>query len=461
MSGPDAGTALSASFRDPSGSIFLKDGVLYRRISPSYKEAYDLLISSGLYRELTEAGLLIPHEEADLNLALAGTAYKVLKPRRVPFISYPYEWCFGQLKAAALATFEIQRRALGHGLSLKDASAYNIQFIGCRPLLIDTLSFEPYREGEPWVAYRQFCQHFLAPLALMSLADVRLGRLSSLYIDGIPLDLAGRLLPFRSRLSPALAIHLHMHAGFQGRFAGRPVEKGKGNIGRTQMLGLIDSLRSAVAGLAWKRQRTAWSAYYDEMNYSPSAFEEKKRAISGFLDIAAPQTVWDLGANTGIFSRIAAAKGAQVVSFDLDPSCVEENHDSCVKGGVANILPLVMDLANPSPAIGWEHKERASLVDRGPADVALALALVHHLAIGNNVPLERIALFFRRICRSLIIEFVPKEDPQVKRLLASREDIFPEYTKEGFETAFGKYFTVRETAGIEGTGRIVYLMSAR
>ena len=461
MSGPGTDATIASSFRDPSGSVFLNKGVLCRRVSPSYKEAYDLLMSSGLYRDLTEAGLMIPHEEVDPGLAQPGTAYKVLKPHRIPFISYPYEWCFGQLKAAALTTLEIQRRALGYGLSLKDASAYNIQFIGCRPVLIDTLSFEPYREGEPWVAYRQFCQHFLAPLALMGLTDIRLGRLSSLYIDGIPLDLAGRLLPLTSRFSPSLLMHIHLHAGFQSRFAGRAAEKGRGRMGRAQMLGLIDSLKSGVNALVWRGRRTEWSAYYGEMNYTSAAFGEKKRIVAGFLDMAGPKTVWDLGSNTGVFSRMAAEKGAEVISFDLDPSCVGENYSACLKGGMIKVLPLVMDLANPSPAIGWEHAERASLIERGPAGAALALALVHHLAIGNNVPLERIELFLSRICRSLIIEFIPKSDPQVKRLLASREDIFPEYTQESFEKAFGKHFEIRNAAGIKGTERTVYLMSAR
>ena len=178
--------SLSSSFRDPSGFLFVEDGSLYRQVNQVYRENYDHLIESGLYDALVSKGLLIPHKEASSDLARTDDAYKVLKPQPVPFISYPYEWCFSQLKDAALLTLQVQKTAIDFGATLKDASAYNVQFVGPKPVLIDTLSFEKYTEGQAWVPYRQFCQHFLAPLALMSCTDVRLSQLSRTYIDGVP-----------------------------------------------------------------------------------------------------------------------------------------------------------------------------------------------------------------------------------------------------------------------------------
>src|SRR6185503_16964008 len=199
------GGQLSASFRDPSGFLFSRGGVLYRQVNRKYEQEYARLMESGLYEKLVKAGLLIPHLEVDEAPAESEVtrafAYKIIQPERAPFISYPYEWSFGQLKDAALATLSIQRRALKVGMSLKDASAYNIQFVRGKPTLIDTLSFEIYKEGQPWVAYRQSCQHFLAPLALMALKDVRLNQLLRVYIDGVPLDLASGLLPAKTRLN--------------------------------------------------------------------------------------------------------------------------------------------------------------------------------------------------------------------------------------------------------------------
>ena len=210
---------LSASFRDPSGFLFSRSGILYRQINRAYSKDYARLMDSGLYEKLVKASLLIPHTEVDQPPAQSDLAFKVIQPERVPFISYPYDWSFSQLKDAALVTLSIQKRALKLDLSLKDASAYNIQFVRGRAMLIDTLSFEIYKEGEPWVAYKQFCQHFLAPLALMTYRDVRLSQFLRVYIDGIPLDLASELLPAKTKFNFGLLTHIHIHAGAQKRYS--------------------------------------------------------------------------------------------------------------------------------------------------------------------------------------------------------------------------------------------------
>jgi hypothetical protein len=452
-----------SSFRDPSGFLFVQDGLIYRQVNVLYRNHYDHLLKSGLYQDLVDAGLLIAHTEASLNLTRSDDAYKVIQPEEVPFISYPYEWSFSQLKAAALATLEIQKRALAFGMSLKDCSAYNIQFVRGKPVLIDTLSFELYQDGLPWVAYRQFCQHFLAPLALMSYRDIRLNHLLRVYIDGIPLDLAASLLPFRSRFKLPLLLHIHLHARSQQHFSDKMVDReiGRGRVSLQSLLGLIDNLGSAVKKLRWSPQGTDWADYYQDDSYDSVGIEHKKQLVADFLDEAVPKTVWDLGSNIGLFSRIAANKGIPTISWDIDPGCVDINYRQVVANGETNLLPLVLDLTNPSPAIGWENRERMSILERGPADTVLALALVHHLAISNNVPLDRIATFLAKLCSWLIIEFVPKSDPKVQKLLSTREDIFPNYTRQGFENKFDRLFVVKQSEQIRNSKRVLYLMGRR
>ena len=460
--------AHNASFRDPSGFLFRRGGILYRQVNQAYAEEYTRLIDSGLYDKLVKAGLLIAHTESEPSGGPGKAfepvdkklAFKVLRPEPVPFISYPYEWSFGQLKDAALATLSIQRRALKLGMSLKDASAYNIQFYKGKPTLIDTLSFESYKEGEPWVAYRQFCQHFLAPLALMAYRDVRLSQLLRIFIDGVPLDLTSTLLPTRTRWNLGLTSHIHLHASAQKRYADVDISevRAQRKMSKDALLALIESVAATVRKLEWKPAGTEWADYYSANNYTDTAFEHKKVVVGDWLTRIEAKTVWDLGANTGIFSRVAAETGANVISSDIDPAAVEVNYRLVKQKKEETLLPLVLDLTNPSPAIGWINSERDSFLQRGPADATLALALVHHLAISNNVPLQRVAEFFAACGEWLIVEFVPKSDSQVQKLFRSRADIFNEYTQTGFEKAFGERYSIKEKSAVRNSERTLFLM---
>ena len=458
---------LSASFRDPCGALFRLGTTLFRQVNLCYREDYDRLMQSGLYTALVKARLLIPHREAEFELAHSDNAYKVIQPERIEYISYPYEWCFSQLKDAALATLQIQTSALEYDMSLKDASAYNIQFHRGRPLLIDTLSFERYREGRPWVAYRQFCQHFLAPLALMSYKDIRLGQLLRTNIDGIPLNLASTLLPWRTRWRFSLLTHIHLHARSQRHYADSATNKKNKikttKVNRPGLKGILANLESAVRGLQWRMGRTEWGDYYADTNYRGGSMQHKQNLVAEFLGAIspAPQMVQDLGANTGVFSRIAARQNMSVISQDIDAAAVEKNYLYSVEHGETNILPLLLDLFNPSPALGWANAERMSLLQRGPIDAVLALALIHHLAISNNVPLDRLAAFFSQISKCLIIEFIPKSDSQVQRLLATREDIFPNYTQVDFEKSFSLFFHTIKSEPIQSSKRVLYLMKKK
>ena len=452
---------VSASFRDPSGFMFKKEGLFYRQVNLDYKKDYDLLMSSGLYKQLSKAKALIAHDEMPLEMApLPEKAYKVIKPQQLGFISYPYEWCFNQYKDAAILTLSIARRALEFGMSLKDASAYNIQFHEGRPIFIDSLSFETYEEGMPWVAYKQFCQHFLAPLALMAKTDIRLAGLMRDYIDGVPLDLASKLLPKRSKLNFGLATHIHIHAKSQLKYADQKISQKEvsGKISKQALYNLIDSLLSVVRSLIVKTITTEWADYYQDNNYTESSFEAKRALVANFVKQVNPDSVWDLGGNTGEFSRCASELAIPTISFDIDPGAVQQNYDIVKTKKEKHMLPLVLDLTNPSPAIGWHNQERDSFKDRGPADLVMALALIHHMAIANNVPLREVARSFAEFGEHLIIEFVPKQDSQVERLLSSRLDIFPDYTLEGFKQAFSEYYSILEEQPVQGSERTMFLM---
>lgn len=452
---------LASSFRDPSGFVFKEGGLFYRQVNRCYESAFLALESSGLYHELTAAGLLIPHKEVPVAKKRTAEGIAVIRPEQIPFISYPYEWCFSEYKDAALITLDIQARAIARGMSLKDASAYNIQFLKGKPVFIDTLSFEMYQEGAPWVGYRQFCQHFLAPLALMAFVDPLAGKMMSLFMDGVPLPMAAKMLPFKTKLSLGLKLHLHLHARAQANTSGAKAIKG--HMSKTALLGLIDSLRSTVSGLKYEPTGTVWANYTNETNYSPDARDQKRRLVSELIDAIHPKpgVLWDLGANTGEYSRIAADKEIPTIAWDMDPAAIEQCYLSLKSHPTDYLLPLVQDLSNPSPNIGWAHAERESLEKRGRADVVMALALIHHLAIGNNVPLGDVAAFFASLGDWLLVEFVPKEDSQTQKLLHAKEDVFQDYSQKSFELAFNEWFELTRKEPIAGTLRTLYLYRER
>ena len=455
---------VGGSFRDPAAFVFTRDGVLYRQVNEPGREAYDALMRSGLYEQLTASGDLICHADADPAAAADERAYRVIQPERVALISYPYEWCFSQLKDAALLTLRIQRAAMKRGMSLKDATAYNVQFDAGRPVWIDTLSFEPLRADAPWVAYRQFCEFYVAPLALMRYTDVRLHQLLRTFLDGVPVDLASRLLPGRTRLSMGLGVHIHLHAAAGRRAAQRQAPAGEPRQRRMPkhaLEGLIDSLERTVKRLTWEPAGTVWGDYYDATNYTEAAFAHKREVVTAALERLRPALVWDLGANDGTFSRLASDRGILVAAFDVDPAAVEKNYRRMLTGQERGMVPLVMDLTNPSPACGWAGQERQSLGERGPADLALALALVHHLAIAHNVPFDHLAAFFASVARALVIEFVPKDDSQVQRMLATREDVFNDYSQDAFERAFARRFQIEEATPVVSSRRTLYVMRRR
>lgn len=458
-------TRIAGSFRDPAGYVFRRDGVLYRQVNPVFAEKFDAVVASGLYDALWQAGLLVRHEQVDASLG-DGNAHTVLQPQELPFISQPHEWPPAARRDAALTTLEAQRIAIEHGCTMRDATAHNIVLHRGRAVLVDTLSFEPWTEGDPWVAYGQFCRHFLAPLALETMVDHRLRRLLVADVDGIPLDLASPLLPGRTKLKPGLLTHLHVHAKASGRGEADPdAEPGRTvAFSKRAMLGLVDQLRGLVSKMTWDDIDTTWSDYDAQLDhYTESATATKERLVAETVAELQPSTVWDLGANTGRFAGLAAASGAHVVAWDIDAGAVEAawRRIAATPSETGEVLPLILDLANPSPGLGWGHTERPSLTERGPVDVVMALAVIHHLAIQNNVPLPDVLRVLTSLGDHVIVEWVPKDDIKVRTLLTTREDIFADYTQEGFEAAATTYAEIVRATPLPDSGRILYLLRRR
>lgn len=451
-----------ASFRDPSGFVFRHNGEVYRAIAPVYFEHFERLKQSGLFEKLIEKRWLINHKEVSCGLPGEFASFKIIKPNPIPFISYPYEWCFTQLKDAALLTLKVQKEALKHGMILKDASACNIQFIGPNPVFIDTLSFETYREGIPWNAYGQFCRHFFAPLSLMSYKGHELSQFLATSVDGIPLELASSLLPFKAKLlNSGIAAHIAVHTRMEKKYSGSDwINIPAVTLPKPKLFSLIEHLEDCIVSLKFKDQKTKWNSYAIFDSYTKEAAEKKGKIISEWLKTIRPNMVWDIGCNMGRFSEVAAANSNYVVAMDADAYCIEYLYKE-LKRNVKNILPLAINFSNPSPASGWANRERKTVAMRGPTDVVLALALVHHLRIGSNVPFDKISDYFSVLGKTLIIEFVPKEDKQVKQMLFSREVIFYDYNEENFQVAFKKHYIIKERCKLPDSDRILYLMESK
>jgi hypothetical protein len=455
----------AASFRDPAGYVFIDKGIIKRAVTIHGEADYQRCLQSGLYDRLIKDELLVSHREESPDPSFSPAVKTILVPEQIRTLSYPYEWGFGQLRDAALLTLKVERIALEFGMSLKDASAFNIQFIGPKPIFIDTLSFEQ-NDGGPWPAYNQFCRHFLAPLSLMSYIHPGFNLFWKSSLDGFPLDLTSTLLPRRTYLKFGLLIHMHLHAKSQIKHSkpgGTPQDATKkiaSKHDRKQVL--IDSLRSTVAGLHLSKQQTEWADYYKQAShYSDAAEKHKKEIVGRFLKQLQPQLVYDLGGNIGEYSRLATAQGASCVCFDIDPLCVHYNYERARTEGDRHMLPLMMDLTNPTPPLGFHLRERLSFFERPKADLLLVLALIHHLRITGNTPFRRIAAFLADLSGNLLLEYVPKHDSMVRALLSSRRDTFFDYDEDQFVAAFNQYFVVKERVLIPETDRSIYLFQKR
>lgn len=449
---------VAASYKDPSGFVFLANNIIYRQVNTVYASRYEHLMQSGLYEALTTKHWLIPHTELNENLTQSGNWYKTLRPEPIHFISYACEWSGAQLRDAGILTLLIMRKAMEQGMSLKDATPYNVQFHAGRPVFIDTLSFDFYDDSKPWIAYRQFCESFLYPLLLERYTGTPVHHWLTMYPDGIPATVIARLLPFKSRFNAGVALHVFLPAS---------VAKKNKHTGKTaafskqKMANLLQHLESMLRKTGKRTDQTTWSNYYDETILGQEYLQAKEVIFRKMLQASDAGTALDLGANNGYFSRILAAESRQVIATDFDEQCITDLYAQTKKDKIRNILPLLLDIAHPSPASGFRNTERPAFFQRIRAELVTALALIHHLAISKNIPLPLLAAWFSEIAPQLIIEFPDKQDEKVQLLLANREDIFDNYTEAGFEAAFNQYFEIRQKERIPGTTRVLYLMTRK
>jgi len=445
-----------SSYRDPSGFVFESSGKLFRQINNVYREHYELFISSGLYQVLTEKQWLISHKEISSPIETSSDHFKTIEPEFISFISYPYEWCFEQLRDAALLTLDVTRKAMNYGMIIKDATPYNIQFRLARPVVIDTLSFQKYDETKPWVAYRQFCETFFYPLLISSYTGMEVSKLFGAFPEGIDAQTTATLLPTTANFNVGNWLHVFLPAKVKGGEQKKEIPFNKTKLSR-----IVEDLFARVKSIRpLRRNKLGWENYYDETILSEEYLLNKQQIVGAMFEKIEGRTACDVGCNRGVFSSLLAKKVPFVVSIDADEGSISGVYEHA-RNNNENILPLCIDLANPSGDGGFNNKERKGFLRRMKYDVALALALVHHLSIGKNIPFDKLAELFEKICDWLVIEFVPKEDEKVKQLLLHREDIFSQYSKVNFEQAFLRYFEVLTSAEVKASKRTIYLMKRK
>ncbi|MCB0323826.1 MAG: hypothetical protein KDD69_09645 [Bdellovibrionales bacterium] len=456
-----------ASYRDPSGFVFIEGDRLLRQVNSCYLETYQQAKGSGLYQELHQRGWLVSHEEASQTADAL-----VLAPEVVEFVTYPYEWSFPQYRDAALLTLDIQAKALDYGMVLKDASMFNVTFHRGAPIFLDTLSFHPYREGEPWHAFSQFLEHFLAPLLLAQyLGPEALGSMSR-YMEGLPLATALRMLPWRARLRPLVFSNILLPQRYQRRHeqtGGRRQtgdEGAKATLSRRALNDIIRNLQESLANLETD-EVSEWGQYYCETNYSAAAFEAKKRLVAEWVAELRVKRVWDIGGNDGTFSRILGPQVESILCSDADAVAVGKGYRRDAASDRSRVLQFVADITKPSPGIGWMNIERTSLLSRlaeFDVDLVLALAVIHHLTLQANLPFETTAEMFARFGKYLLIELPTERDSKVVDMLDAKRAFrsqFEFYCQENFERRYLRYFSIVKTERLPDSERMLYLMERR
>jgi hypothetical protein len=443
------------SFRDPGNRVFDAPDGVYRALSADAADDWRALAESSLG---SDPRIVATEELDDAPAPWAA----LLRHERVPFVSYPYEWPFSMLKRAALLQLDLLTDALGEGLILKDGTPYNVLWDGPRPVFIDLGSFERYRDGTTWEGYRQFCQLQLYPLMLAAWKGVPYQPWLRGTLDGItPVEMRD-LLSLRDRFRRGATTHVFLHARLERRYADRTrevkSELRKAGFGKELVLANTRKLRRIVEGLGWRGASDAWGDYTQTRSYSETDAARKAEFVRAAVEATSPRLVWDVGCNDGTYAKLAAAAGAYVVATDADHHVI----DRLAREENDRILPLVVDVADPSPSLGWRGAERRHLAARGRPDLTFALALVHHLAITRNIPLDELLDWFAGLGGALVVEFVDPSDEMAQRLLApKREGLHGDYTRAEFERLLAERFDVDRTEEIAGGRRVLYLAHAR
>jgi len=449
------------SFRDPSGYIFENENQIFRAVSNLGFVNYKYVKDSGFLDAAIAKNWVVGCKEVEQSLPDVA-AELVLEHPRLPFISYPYEWSFEALKSAAIFHLDVQLMALGYNVAVSDATAYNVQFLGTNPIFIDVLSFKEYKEGEFWVAHRQFCEQFLNPLLMGSEFGIAHNSIYRGNLEGVSTSDVDKLLPrWRKFTSWGLFTHVYLQAKFQSgageKHKNSANSKKQRRLSKNAFTEMLTQLRNWISRLEVKNtSKTVWADYANDHSYADEETIAKSKFVAEFSSKVAPKILWDLGCNTGDFTRVAQEGGDCIgIGFDFDQNSLDEGFQRSRKEKT-NFLPLFLDAANPSPSQGWNHRERLSFKDRANADAVLALAFEHHLAIGKNIPLPDVVDWICSLAPTGVIEFVPKSDPMIERMLLLREDVFHEYNEEQFEISLRKNAKIVKSIQVSATGRKLY-----
>lgn len=448
--------------------MYLQDGRVFRGLSAHALESFGRLEESAFYRRHLEAGRIVgtrrlAHDANPLPDAVQSKWQGFLEHDRVAAISYPYEWTFSMLRNAALLQLRLQADALQEDFTLKDATPYNIQFTRNGPVFIDVPSFEPLEPGEAWSAYRQFCEMFLFPLMLQAHKGMDFQPFMRASIDGVGVQTAARIFSGGHWFSKGVLSHVRMQAALERRYSGRQVDvkqtlKSAG-FSKELIIANVKKLRRLVERLEWRKVETEWADYTEFHNYSDADHRGKEDFVRRCVEAVRPGRTWDVGANTGQFSAIAAAHSRQVLAIDVDHQAVERMYLDSERP--ANVLPLLQNLLDPSPNRGWRNLERSDLASRCPPDLVLCLAVIHHAVITGNVPLAEFVEWLASLAPELVIEYVSREDDKVQRLLQNKKDIYWDYHREHLEQQLALHFDIREQTSLSSGRRHLYWCSRR
>ena len=464
----------SGSYRDRDGRVFADgEGGICRALSAGALTEWNVVRQSRFFREAVAAQRVISTETLSDSPEMSdglgeGDWAGVLRHAVVPFVSYPYEWSFGMLQDAARLHLELLEQALAEDITLKDGTAYNVQWFGTRPVFIDVASFERHVPGQAWAGYRQFCQTFLYPLLLQSYKHIPFQPWLRGCLDGITPQECWNLMSFRDFFRRGVPAHVWLHSKLQSSRTVEDVDNSRAlsasGFSKDLILANVAGLKRLIGGLRWNPAPSTWSEYGAATVYTPVDRQAKEEFVGRVVHSQHWKIVWDIGCNTGAYSRIAAENADLVVAMDADYLAVERLYQALKANpqqGAAPILPLVNNLVDPSVGLGWRGAERKALLDRGRPNLTLCLALIHHLVIGHGVPLREFLECLAGWGTSLIIEFVSKQDPMVKRLLRGRRDNYADYEPEVFERWLSELFDVVHSEPLATGYRTLYFAKAR
>jgi len=460
------------SFRDRTSRVFYQDGAVLRGLNTHAAQEWEVLKAQPFFQQFMAEGKIVRTEQVEPTDASSHAGQwdahwsVILKHQAIPFISYPYEWPFSMLQDAARLTLDLQAAALNVDMTLKDATPFNIQWSGSQPVFIDIPSFERLRPGEPWVGYRQFCQLFLYPLFLQAYKDIPFQPWLRGNLEGIEPAQCAHLMSLRDLLRPGVLSHVVLQAKAQASYARTEhnLKKDLRQAGFHKALiqANVSRLRKLVAQLTWQQTRSTWSDYTEALPYTESEQHQKADFVRRITHSRRWNLVWDLGCNTGTFSRIAAENADYVLAMDIDTLVIERFYRELTKDRSPNILPLIGNVADPAPNLGWRGLERKALVARGKPDLTLCLALLHHVVISAHIPLREFVSWLASLGTALVIEFVTRDDPMVRTLLRHKADHYTDYDLGYFERCLADVFEIdRQETLASGTRRLYYARNKR